>query len=105
MIVLGIVGFGYSMAGVYPTTVSFCGGLIQKYALAWSFILTLASLGSIIMPTIIGRIAESAGIVYGMSSVAVVILIDFLLITALNIYIKKTGGEASENREKQDMEL
>ena len=93
MIVLGIVGFGYSMAGIYPTTVSFCGGLIKKYTMAWSFILTLASLGSIIMPTIIGRIAESAGIVYGMSSVAVVILIDFLLITALNIYIRKTGGK------------
>ena len=105
MIVLGIVGFGYSMAGIYPTTVSFCGGLIQKYAMAWSFILTLASLGSIIMPTIIGRIAESAGIVYGMSSVAVVILVDFLLIAALNIYIKKTGGKADENREKQGVEL
>lgn len=97
MIVLGIMGFGYSMAGVYPTTVSFCGGLIKKYTMAWSFILTLASLGSIIMPSIIGRIAESAGIVYGMSSVAVVILIDFLLIASLNIYIKKTGGEADEN--------
>lgn len=105
MIVLGIIGFGYSMAGIYPTTVSFCGGLIKKYTMAWSFILTLASFGSIIMPTIIGRIAESAGIVYGMSSVAVVILVDFLLITTLNIYIKKTGGNAGENGEKQNMEL
>lgn len=105
MIVLGIVGFGCSMAGIYPTTVSFCGGLIKKYTMAWSFILTLASLGSIIMPTIIGRIAEAAGIVYGMSSVAVVILIDFVLIAALNIYIKRMGGNADENREKQDMEL
>lgn len=105
MIVMGIIGFGYSMAGIYPTTVSFCGGLIKKYTMAWSFILTLASLGSIIMPSIIGKIAESAGIVYGMSSVAVVIIIDFLLIAALNIYMKKTGGKADENRKKQDMEL
>ena len=106
MIVLGIMGFGYSMAGVYPTTVSFCGNLIKKYAMAWSFILTLASFGSIIMPTIIGWIAESAGIAYGMSSVAVVILIDFMLIAALNIYIKKRIGEkADENGKKQDMEL
>ena len=68
-------------------------------------VLGIIRFGSIIMSTIIGRIVESAGIVYGMSSVAVVILIDFLLITALNIYIKKTGGEADENGKKQDMEL
>ena len=105
MIVLGIIGFGLSMAGIYPTTVSFCGGLIKKYTMAWSFILTLAGFGSIIMPTIIGRIAESAGIVYGMSSVAVVILIDFMLIAALNIYIKKKGENEDENGEKQNMEL
>lgn len=92
IIVLGIMGFGYSMAGIYPTTVSFSGYLIQKYQLAWSFILTIASCGSIIMPTIIGRIAEQAGIVYGMSSIVVVILIDLCLIIGLKLFTarKKT---------------
>lgn len=89
MIVLGIMGFGFSMAGIYPTTVSFAGTLIQKYALSWSFILTLASMGSIIMPSIIGRIAEHLGIGYGMSSVAVVVLIDLLLILGLKGFCKK----------------
>ena len=93
-IIIGIMGFGYSMAGIYPTTVSFCGRLIQKYSMAWSFILTSASLGSILMPSIIGRIAQQAGIAYGMSSVVVVVLIDLALIIALNIYIgKQTGGK------------
>ncbi len=87
-IIIGIMGFGYSMAGIYPTTVSFCGRLIQKYAIAWSFILTTASLGSILMPMIIGRIAQSAGIAYGMSSIVVVVLIDLVLIAALNVYVK-----------------
>ena len=36
MIVLGIMGFGFSMAGIYPTTVSFSGKLIQKYSLSGS---------------------------------------------------------------------
>lgn len=89
LIVIGIMGFGYSMAGIYPTTVSFCGTLIQKYAMAWSFILTMASMGSILMPSVIGRIAEGAGIAYGMSSVVVVVLIDLALIIALSRYIKK----------------
>lgn len=89
IIVLGIMGFGYSMAGIYPTTVSFTGQLIQKYQLSWSFILTIASFGSILMPSIIGKIAEQAGIVYGMSSIVAVILVDLCLLIALKMYMAK----------------
>ena len=89
MIVFGIMGFGFSMAGIYPTTVSFSGKLIQKYSLAWSFILTFASLGSILMPTIIGAIAGAAGIFVGMCSVGIVIAIDLICILALVRYVKK----------------
>lgn len=89
IIVLGIMGFGYSMAGIYPTTVSFTGQLIQKYQLSWSFILTIASFGSILMPLVIGKIAEQAGIVYGMSSIVVVILVDLCLLIVLKMYTAK----------------
>lgn len=89
IIVLGIMGFGYSMAGIYPTTVSFTGQLIQKYQLSWSFILTIASFGSILMPSVIGKIAEQAGIVYGMSSIVAVILVDLCLLIALKMYMAK----------------
>lgn len=89
MIVFGIMGFGFSMAGIYPTTVSFSGKLIQKYSLAWSFILTFASLGSILMPTVIGAIAGAYGIFVGMCSVGVVIAIDLVCIVALVRYVGK----------------
>lgn len=98
LIVIGIMGFGYSMAGIYPTTVAFCGKMIQKYSLVWSFILTIASLGSILMPMIIGRIAESTDIAYGMSSIAVVVLIDLAFIIALNVYMKLGKGESVKNK-------
>jgi fucose permease len=88
-IMTGIVGFGFTMAGIYPTTVSFSGSIIQKYPLAWSFILTIASLGSIMMPSIIGKIAEAAGIAVGMSSVALVVLVDFVFIIVLCTYVVK----------------
>ena len=91
MIVFGIMGFGFSMAGIYPTTVSFAGKLIQKYSLAWSFILTFASLGSILMPSIIGAIAGVYGIFVGMASVGVVIAIDLVCIVALIKYVKVTA--------------
>lgn len=89
LILLGIMGFGFSMAGLYPTTVSFSGSLIQKYSLAWSFILTLASFGSILMPSIIGKIAENAGIYYGMQSIIAVVVIDLICILLLVKYIRK----------------
>ncbi|RHF65208.1 MFS transporter [Mediterraneibacter gnavus] len=89
LILTGIMGFGFSMAGLYPTTVSFAGGIIQKYSLAWSFILTIASFGSIVMPSIIGKIAETAGIFYGMQSIIAVVIIDFICITLLVRYIRK----------------
>ena len=89
LIILGIMGFGFSMAGIYPTTVSFAGTLIEKYPMAWSYILTLASFGSILMPSVIGKIAETAGIYYGMSSIVAVVIIDMILIFTLVRYIKK----------------
>jgi len=88
-IMIGIFGFGLSMAGIYATTVSFAGKLLQKYSLCWSFILTIASLGSIIMPAVIGAIAENAGIIAGMSSVMCVIVIDFVLILRLRSYLRQ----------------
>lgn len=88
LIVLGIVGFGYSMAGIYPTTVSFSGEIMQKYPLAWSFQLTIASIGSIVMPSVIGKIAEVAGIFYGMSSIVAVVLIDMACIIGLTRYVR-----------------
>ncbi len=90
-IVAGIMGFGYSMAGTYPTTVSFTGGLIQKYPMAWSFILTLAGIGSIVMPSVIGRIAESRGIYSGMSAIGAVLVVDLLFILALRRYVRKNS--------------
>lgn len=88
LIFWAIMGFGFSMAGIYPTIVSFAGHIIKKYSMCWSFMLTMASMGSIIMPSVIGKIAESAGIIYGMSSIVTVVIIDMILIICLTGYIK-----------------
>ena len=92
-IMIGIMGFGYSMAGIYPSTVSFAGLLNRKYTMSWSFMLTMASMGSILMPSVIGKIAEVAGIVYGMSSIVAVVVIDMVLILVLTTYMRKKGLE------------
>ncbi|MBR1477456.1 MAG: MFS transporter [Lachnospiraceae bacterium] len=95
-IMIGIMGFGFSMAGIYATTVSFAGELIKKYSLAWSFILTTASFGSIIMPSIIGYIAEHIGIAVGMSSIALVLVVDMICIMSLVLYVKKNSDAAKQ---------
>ena len=92
-IMVGIMGFGYSMAGIYPSAVSFAGHLNRRYNMSWSFMLTLASMGSILMPSVIGKIADTAGIVYGMSSIVVVIIIDMVFIGILTSYMRKNGLE------------
>lgn len=100
-ILVGIMGFGFSMAGIYPTTVSFTGTMIQKYPLAWSFILTIASIGSIIMPSVIGRIAENSGIYYGMQSIVVVVMVDLICIIGLTCYIRHLRKISTKDLKKQ----
>lgn len=41
------------------------------------------------MPSIIGKIAETAGIYYGMQSIIAVVIIDFICIVLLVSYIRK----------------
>lgn len=69
VITLGIAGFGFSMAGVYPTRVSMAGKLMADYPMAWSVILTTASFGSILMPSIVGAVAETMGLYMGISTI------------------------------------
>ena len=97
-IIIGIMGFGFSMAGIYATTVSFAGELIRKYSLAWSFILTSASLGSIVMPTIVGVIAENFGIATGIGSIAIALFIDMVCIMVLVRFVKRTGHIKAESK-------
>ncbi|NLK76065.1 MAG: MFS transporter [Clostridiales bacterium] len=78
--VIGIIGTGFFMAGIYPTTISSAGKLLKDYPLALSFLLTIAGMGSILMPYIIGNVADAIGIIGGMSVVAIAVVITLLLI-------------------------
>lgn len=79
-IIIGIIGVGFFMSGLYPTTISSVGNIVKEYPMALSFLLTFAGLGSILMPTFIGFIAERAGIIAGMSTVIIAVVITFCFI-------------------------
>lgn len=48
--------------------------------MAMSVLLTIAGIGSILMPSIIGAVADAVGIIGGMSAVVVAVVVTFLLI-------------------------
>ena len=77
---LGVIGTGLFMAGLYPTTVAQMGDIATEYPLALSFLMTFGSCGAILMPSIIGMISQKVGIVGGMSVVIVAMITAFVFI-------------------------
>lgn len=88
-IIIAIAGFGLSMAGVYPTIASYGGEIMKKYPMCWSYVLTGAGFGSIIMPAVIGFLADSFGIYIGMCSIVFVVVVEMFIIIKLINYTKK----------------
>lgn len=89
IITIGIAGFGFSIAGIYPTTVSLSGKTIKEFPLSWSVMLTIAGLGAILMPMIIGTVADIAGIYAGISSIVVAIVLAVIFIVVNILYSRK----------------
>lgn len=87
-----VIGIGFFMAGIYPTNISSVGSIIKTYPSAMSFLLTLGSLGAIIMPVIIGVIARHGGIIGGMSVIFIAVVINFILMI-INTVLRR--GQAS----------
>lgn len=91
-VVIGIIGVGFFMSGLYPTTVSSIGHILKAYPLALSFLLTFAGLGAILMPALVGTVADSVGIIGGMSVVIIAVLITLLFIM-YNAFINRNSEE------------
>lgn len=77
--VIATLGLGLCMAGMYGTTVGNAGSILKDFPISIGIFTTLTGIGSIVMPTIIGAIAQNSGIRAGMSTVlgAVALLIIF----------------------------
>lgn len=73
-ITIAIMGLGFSMASIYPTTVATVGNTLKQYPLAMGVLLMIGGIGSIIMPTVTGALADAYGIWAGMSAIIVTIM-------------------------------
>ena len=63
--VVFLLGIGLGMAGIYPTTVATMQGATSSVSLG--FTVAISGLGGILMPGIIGAVADAHGIVTGIS--------------------------------------
>ena len=81
-----IVGFGFFMSGIYPSTLAGVNREIGGSDLAMSILVTLGGIGGIAMPAAIGFVSEQVGITGGMWLLMGVAAITMLLIL-YNCYI------------------
>lgn len=64
---LGTIGLGLALSGMYGTTVANAGDVFSRYPLAMGVFVTVTSLGSVATPSVIGCIAAHMGIRAGMA--------------------------------------
>ncbi len=83
------MGLGFSMAGIYPTTIATVGNTINKYPMSMGVLLMLGGLGAIIMPIITGSLADQFGILAGMSAIIVAIGMMSLCVIINIIHTRK----------------
>lgn len=87
LITFAIMGLGYSMGGIYPTTVSVVGNVISTYPMAMGVLLMLGGVGGILMPIITGALSDTLGIFAGMSAIIVAII---LMLAFVIFHIRRT---------------
>ena len=79
LMLVGTVGLGLSLSGMYGTTVANAGSVFGEYPLAMGIFVTVTTVGSVITPSIIGGVAAYTGIRAGMAVLLVPAVIALVL--------------------------
>lgn len=87
MVTFCVAGLGFCMAGISPMIYSDAAVFTNTYPLATSFILCIGSSGAVLMPTVVGSLAERFGFGGGMSAIFVSILL-LVVFAVLNVTVK-----------------
>ena len=81
-LLIGTIGLGLCMAGMYGTTVSNATDVFKQYPLAMGVFATITNIGSVVAPSAIGAIAGQSGMRTGLS----VLLLPAALLIAFALY-------------------
>ncbi len=87
MVTMAVAGLGLCMAGICPMIYSDAAIFTNTYPMATSMLLAIGSFGAILMPTIVGSLAERYGFNGGMSAILVTVLL-LVVFATLNVLVK-----------------
>ena len=103
--IAAMVGLGLFMSGTYSTILADAGPIFSEYKLAFGYFFMMAGLGPVIMPSVIGFIAERQGIRVGIRFLAVAAA-ALLVISFLNVRLdNKNGSQRGAGGRTQDPPL
>lgn len=71
LITVALVGFGFFLSGIYPTSIADAGPLIQGSTGGMALLTAISALGGIITPQLVGGLADHVGIVAAIGMLAV----------------------------------
>lgn len=80
LIILGVLGVGLSMSGIYPTTIATLDPKFSSSTIGMALLLGTATFGGVLISPVIGMISERAGIEGGIAFIFVVIVLMFCCI-------------------------
>ena len=87
MVTFSVAGLGLCMAGICPMIYSDAAIFTNTYPMATSLLLGVGSAGAIVMPTIVGSMAERFGFNGGMSAILVTVVL-LVVFATLNVVVK-----------------
>lgn len=87
LVTLTVAGLGFCMAGICPMIYSDASVFTNTYPMATSMLLVFGSTGAILMPTIVGAMADVFGFTGGMSAILVSVLL-LVACSILNVVVK-----------------
>jgi fucose permease len=88
LVTIALLGFGFFLAGIYPTSIANAGPLIHGSTMGMSLLTAISALGGIITPQLVGGAADHIGIVAAIS-ILVVNMVLVVLFSMINLRMKK----------------
>ena len=86
-VTFSVAGLGFCMAGICPMIYSDAAVFTNAYPMATSMLLGIGSTGAILMPTVVGALADRLGFTGGMSAILVTVVL-LAVFSTLNAFMK-----------------
>lgn len=76
--VVGLIGLGFFMSGIYGAALACAGSIIDKYPMSMGMFITLPGIGAVVFPGLVGIVSNSLGVRSGIKVLYIIIAILFV---------------------------